>query len=100
MRMRCSITEEAQGSATEALRWLQRLGPVSYLDLIVGSATFNDFWQRLDLIFLPSGVERALGHLFHTREMAPGKESLQDIQAELENVLALGGGETPAVGGR
>lgn len=82
--------EEAQGSATEALRWLQRLGPVSYLDLIVGSATFNDFWQRLDLIFLAiRGVERALGHLFHTREMAAReRRSLQDIQAELENVLA------------
>ena len=82
--------EEARGSATEALRWLQRLGPVSYLDLIVGAATFNDFWQRLDLIFIAiRGVERALGHLFHTREMAAlERKTLRDMQAELRDVLA------------
>ncbi|NLP18918.1 MAG: hypothetical protein GX376_07480 [Firmicutes bacterium] len=82
--------EEARLSATEALRWLQRLGPVSYLDLIVGSATFNEFWQRLDVIFIAlRGVERALGHLFHTREMAAlEKGTLEDMQAELKGVLA------------
>ena len=63
---------------------------VSYLDLIVGSATFNEFWQRLDVIFIAlRGVERALGHLFHTREMAAlEKGTLEDMQAELKGVLA------------
>lgn len=82
--------EEARGTATEALRWLQKLGPVSYIDLIVGAASFSDFWQRLDTIFLAvRGVERALQHLTVTREKAIAqKEGLTATRDELERVVA------------
>ncbi len=81
--------EEARGTATEALRWLQKLGPVSYLDLIVGAASFTDFWQRLDTIFLAvRGVERALQHLVLTRETAVAeRKALTATRDELERVV-------------
>ncbi|HHY37064.1 MAG TPA: hypothetical protein GX518_05165 [Firmicutes bacterium] len=81
--------EGARATATEALRWLQKLGPVSYLDLIVGAASFSDFWQRLDTIILAvRGVERALGHLIRARETAVAlKETLAANRDELARVV-------------
>lgn len=76
--------------ATQALRVLQRLGPVSYLEVLVGSSTLKDLWHRLNLLSAAvGGINRNLYRLQADRDrMAEQKEALLAKQDKLAQIVA------------
>lgn len=84
--------QETRSKAGEAVRVLQRMGPVSYVELLSGAASWQEFWQRLDLITAAmGGVQKNLtvlqderDHLLSCRQELTEKQ--QFLQANMKKL--------------
>lgn len=60
---------EARARTTTALKWLHRMGPTSYLEVLLGALTLRDLLTRIDLVVTATrGALRALSEIQHERK--------------------------------
>lgn len=70
---------EARSRTAAALRWLHRMGPVSYLEVLLGSTSLGDFMRRASLV-----TAAARGAVTALADVQSEKESLAHMHEELE----------------
>lgn len=82
--------EETRNKATSAVRYLQRLGPVSYMEIVAGSSSLEDFWQRLNLLSSSlGGIDENLTRLKNQRDqLLSKKEALLAKDQQLQTSLS------------
>ncbi|MHB1125621.1 MAG: coiled-coil domain-containing protein [Bacillota bacterium] len=79
----------SRDTATGALRTLQRLGPASYLEILLGASTLKDFFRRLDMVAVAvKGFSAVLNDLREEELLLTAREErLHREKADLDAVL-------------
>ncbi|MHB1418688.1 MAG: coiled-coil domain-containing protein [Bacillota bacterium] len=75
--------------ATGALRTLQRLGPASYLEILLGASTLKDFFRRVDMVTVAiKGFTKVLNNLREEKSrLLSNEEKLRREQSNLDIML-------------
>lgn len=77
---------EARAQTSASLRWLHRMGPTSYLEVLLGATTLREFLTRMDLVVTAiRGTLRALSEIqLERRSLSSLREDLATKSARLE----------------
>ncbi len=74
---------QARSKTGVALRWIQRRGPISYLEVLLGASSLRDALRRMEL-----ARSAARGALIALDEIRADKMALDDLRDRLEDLEA------------